>query len=79
LDILNKIFSNIYIIFSKSKLDTLRKNNNWSVKSNGITVFLYICIINPYIVFTPRGGILYFPKIINLLNISLFSTCKKSM
>ncbi len=32
-------------------------------------------IFNPYSVFTPLGGFIYFSKIINLLNISLFTAC----
>ena len=33
-------------------------------------------MVNPYSVLTPPGGFLYFPKCINLLNISLFTACK---
>ena len=33
---------------------------------------------NPYSVLTPPGGFLYFPKINNLLNISLFTACKNN-
>ena len=32
-------------------------------------------MINPYSVLTPPGGFLYFPKMINLLNIFLFTAC----
>ena len=35
-------------------------------------------IVNPYSVLTPPGGFLYFPKIINLSNILLFTTCKNN-